>query len=156
MFGTNTSLEWFCLTETLQSIQMIRLHLLVVLCQNAELQNSSLIEMATLPNAILSARPPTASVSILPPAPVRALGGSGIVTPLARPAAPARGGARALPANIAPPTDVPRRGRPDKAERAKEERRIGKERILAFAETKPSRRAVREFFMSRIAELKDD
>ena len=106
--------------------------------------------MATLPNAILSARPPTASVSILPPAPVRALGGSGIVTPLAR------GGARALPTNIAPPTDVPRRGRPDKAERAKEERRIGKERILAFAETKPSRRAVREFFMSRIAELKDD
>jgi plasmid stabilization system protein ParE len=135
---------------------MIRHRLSVVLYQNAELQNSSLIEMATLLNAILAARPPTASSSILPPAPVRPLGGAGIVTPLARGAAPARGGARALPANIAPPADVPRRGRPDKAERAKEERRIGKERILAFAETKPSRRAVREFFMNRISELKDE
>jgi len=51
--------------------------------------------------------------------------------------------------------DTAKRGRPDKAERAKEERRAASARITAFAETKPSRRTVREFFASRIAELKD-
>jgi len=58
---------------------------------------------------------------------------------------------------MAPPTESARRvGRPDKAERAKEKRRAASERIAAFAETKPSKRDVREFFATRIAELRED
>jgi hypothetical protein len=64
---------------------------------------------------------------------------------------PAAKAASEIPARI----DTAKRGRPDKAERAKEERRAASARIAAFAETKPSRRTVREFFASRIAELKD-
>lgn len=105
--------------------------------------------MNTLPNAILAARPPIATAPVMPPAPVRPIGGAGT-------AALARGGGRALPSAIAPPADAPKRGRPDKAEREREKRRAASERIAAFAETKPSRRAVREFFGMRIAELMDD
>ena len=108
--------------------------------------------MNTLPNAIMAARPPTASHPIMAPAPVRPIGGAGT-------AIPARGGGRALPSAImaiAPPVDASKRGRPDKAEREREKRRTASERIAAFAETKPSRRAVREFFEMRIMELKDD
>ncbi len=108
--------------------------------------------MNTLPNAILAARPPIATAPVMPPAPVRALGGAGIAPPAMR----GGGGARPLPSAIAPPADAPKRGRPDKAERARERRREASERIAAFAETKPSKRAVREFFESRIAELKDE
>ena len=125
---------------------------LAALIQIAVLQNSSLIEMNSLPNAILAARPPIATAPVMPPAPVRPIGGAGT-------AAPARGGGRALPSAImaiAPPADAPKRGRPDKAEREREKRRAASERIAAFAETKPSRRAVREFFGMRIAELMDD
>jgi hypothetical protein len=115
--------------------------------------------MSTLPNAILSARPPSSSVSTLALPPVRALGGAAVIA-----AANARAPTQPLPNAIAsvqkraPPSPIapPSRGRPDKAERAKQERRDMNERIAAFAETKPSRRDVREFFNNRIAELKDD
>ena len=106
-----------------------------------------------LPNAILSARPPTASAPVMPPAPVRPIGGAGTAS------APARGGGRAMPsaiAAIAPPADSAKRGRPDKAEREREKRRAASERIAAFADTKPSKRAVREYFAMRIEELRDD
>ena len=47
-------------------------------------------------------------------------------------------------------------GRPSKEERAREARRAMNSRIAAFADTKPSKKAVREFFAARIAELNDE
>lgn len=109
-----------------------------------------------LPNAILSARPPIPSSPIMPPAPVRPVGGAGYAPPVTM-----RGGGAAkstvLPSVVAASAESRRPvGRPDKAERAKEKRREASERIAAFAETKPSKRDVREFFATRIAELRED
>lgn len=83
------------------------------------------------------------------PAPVRALGGAGVASSRVTSAAP-----KVMPSAIA--EMAPKRGRPDKAEREREKRRAMTDRILAFAETKPSKRDVREFFRSRIEELKDE
>ena len=115
-------------------------------------------------NAILAARP---LGSGRPAAPPPALGGAGIPRPgavrtailpsalaAARPIAPAAGAAPVLP-----PAEDPAkrgRGRPSKEEKMREARRAMNSRIAAFADSKPSKKAVREFFMARIGELNDE
>lgn len=113
--------------------------------------------MATLPpNAIHAARPigyiaprsapstlPAAVMSIAPPITSAALRGGGSAAASARPAP-------------IPATDAARRGRPTKDDRMREARRAASDKIRAFADTKPSKRAVREFFVQRISELNDE
>lgn len=67
------------------------------------------------------------------------------------------GGAAAAP--VLPPAEDPAkrgRGRPSKEEKMREARRTMNSRIAAFADTKPSKKAVREFFEARLGELNDD
>lgn len=121
--------------------------------------------MATLPNALLAARPIGG-----PRVPVTPLGGAGVVVASARsgPKIPevlpsAIRAARPVPASSVPitvtvpmpPAERPR-GRITKEERARELRRSVSERIAAFADSKPSKKAVREFFAARIAELNEE
>ena len=120
--------------------------------------------MATLPNALLAARP----IGGPRGPPVTPLGGAGIVVasarsgpkvptvlpsaiPAARPVAPAP----TILSVPMPATERPK-GRMTKEERAREMRRSISERIAAFADSKPSKKAVREFFAARIAELSED
>ena len=113
--------------------------------------------MATLPpNAVLAARPigyiaprgmpatlPAAVMAIPPPITGATIRGG------------ATGGGSAA-ASARPAADAPKRGRPCKEDRAREARRVASERIRAFADTKPSKRAVREFFAQRISELNEE
>ena len=113
--------------------------------------------MATLSNAILAARP------LGLPA---AVGGAGIPRPgvarhVVMPSAigaarPIGGAAAAAPAPTAAEPAKRGPGRPSKEEKMREARRTMNSRIAAFADTKPSKKAVREFFEARLGELNDD
>jgi len=73
----------------------------------------------------------------------------------ARPIAPAAAAAPVLtPATAEPAKRGP--GRPSKEEKIREARRAMNSRIAAFADSKPSKKAVREFFTARIGELNDE
>ena len=112
--------------------------------------------MATLSNAILAARPLGAAPAV---------GGAGIprpgvarhvVMPSAIGAARPIGGAAAAPAPTAAEPAKRGPGRPSKEEKMREASRTMNSRIADFADTKPSKKAVREFFAARIAELNDE
>ncbi len=120
--------------------------------------------MATLPNALLVARPIGGPRGL----PVTPLGGAGTAVASARsgpkiptllPSAIAAARPVAPTATVLsvpmPAAERPK-GRMTKEERAREMRRSVNERIAAFADSKPSKKAVREFFAARIAELSED
>lgn len=112
-----------------------------------------------LSNAILAARPLGA-----PPA----IGGAGIPRPGSKPIvvmpsailaarAPVAVPKAAAPAPVAVAASKPSvTGRSTKEERLREIKRDINSRIAAFADTKPSKKKVRDFFAARISELNDE
>jgi hypothetical protein len=109
-----------------------------------------------MPNALLAARPvsgaafrvPTGAPGpeILPSAVLAARGGGREV------AAPAP--ARDTIRHVAPAANPTPPGRRTKEDRAREARAEATSRILALAETNPSRGAVRSYFLGRIVDLR--
>lgn len=109
--------------------------------------------MAALMNAVLAARPIGSSAPPIIAAPKKPTSsGTTILPPAVIPPIGARGGGSAA---AAPAAEAPRRGRPTKEERVREARKAMSAAILEFAESKPSKRAVREFFRMRISQLND-
>jgi hypothetical protein len=92
---------------------------------------------------------------------MRPAGGAGIAPPV-----PLKGGGKVASKPAAPtpamtlPSVIEIKREPGKRmtkeDLKKERRKIASERIAAFAETKPKKRDVREFFAARIAELAED
>ena len=122
--------------------------------------------MSLLPNAILASRGSAAREVTVKPATTAPRGlrqvalPSYIMPPVSIPPVhprgpPASGGAGAGAGAGASDSSRPR-GRLTKEERAREMKKVMSARIAAFAETKPTRRAVREYFESRISELNEE